>query len=167
MTCHDNNQSTLEMLHRLSREMAAIHMEVVDLKLLVCQKNATMPLDTPLQNNKSVKTHKPRVLKNFSERDTQTAKFILDTIRMAVPIKEPNLNDWANTVRLMRTADKRTDEDIRGAICTFAKDAFWSTTCLSAKNLRKNFDRVTAVKAGEKRELADTGESLDKYRGEF
>tara|TARA_R110000796_G_scaffold241953_1_gene363840 strand:+ start:352 stop:555 length:204 start_codon:yes stop_codon:yes gene_type:complete len=67
----------------------------------------------------------------------------------------------------MRTADKRTDEDIRGAICTFAKDAFWSTTCLSAKNLRKNFDRVTAVKAGEKRELADTGESLDKYRGEF
>ena len=86
---------------------------------------------------------------------------------MSVPIKEPNLNDWANTVRLMRESDKRSDEDIRGAICTAAKDTFWATTCLSPKNLRQNFDRIAAIKIRDKRELADTGESLDKYRGEI
>jgi hypothetical protein len=67
----------------------------------------------------------------------------------------------------MRESDKRSDEDIRGAICTAAKDTFWATTCLSPKNLRQNFDRIAAIKIRDKRELADTGESLDQYRGKM
>lgn len=89
-----------------------------------------------------------------------TAKFIFDTIHTNVPIKEPNFGQWANTVRLMRKQDKRSDYDIREAICAFAQDEFWSTTCLSAENLRRNFDRAKAIKVRDR----DTGESLDQYR---
>jgi len=80
-----------------------------------------------------------------------------------VPIKEPKIENWADTVRLMRQQDRRSDKDIRAAICTFAQDGFWGTTCLSAENLRQNFDRAIAIKVRDK----DTGESLEQYRSEI
>ena len=82
---------------------------------------------------------------------------------MNVPIKEPNLSTWANTIRLIRETKRSSDAEIRTAILSFAQDAFWSTTCLSPANLKKNFDRAIALKVQTK----DGGESLDRYREEF
>jgi hypothetical protein len=78
-----------------------------------------------------------------------------------VAIKDPNLNDWANTFRLLRKEDRRSDGQIREAIITLSHDEFWRTTCLSAKSFRKHFDQFKAIAVRDK----DKGVPLDKYRG--
>ena len=162
MNCHteSNNQVVMRMLLQLSREMAAIHKDIAVLKQLVLhQVNTTASVTQP----KTKLAPGRKQLKKFSDADFQTAKFMLDTIRTNVPIKEPNLSTWANTIRLIRETKRSSDAEIRNAICSFAQDSFWSTTCLSPANLKKNFDRAIALKVQTK----DGGESLDRYREEF
>ena len=162
MNCHteSNNQVVMRMLLQLSQEMAAIHKDIAVLKQLVLhQVNTTASVTQP----KTKVAPGRKRLKKFSDADFQTAKFMLDTIRMNVPIKEPNLSTWANTIRLIRETKRSSDAEIRNAICSFAQDSFWSTTCLSPANLKKNFDRAIALKVQTK----DGGESLDRYREEF
>ncbi|MBC8555299.1 MAG: hypothetical protein H8D23_37270 [Candidatus Brocadiales bacterium] len=78
-----------------------------------------------------------------------------------MPIKEPNFNDWANTFRLIREADKCQDREVLQAISALPHDDFWCTVCLSAKSFRKHFDKFKAIAVRDK----DKGVPLDKYRG--
>jgi hypothetical protein len=91
----------------------------------------------------------------------QTAKFILMTIRRFNDVREPNLEAWADVVRMMRTIDKRTDHEIREAMVLAHEDPFWTINCQSPKALRKHFDRFKAIAVRDK----DKGVPLDKYRG--
>ena len=50
----------------------------------------------------------------FDEADLATARWMFGRIRaIHAPHKEPNWKAWANSIRLMREQDKRTDADIR------------------------------------------------------
>jgi hypothetical protein len=54
--------------------------------------------------------------------------------------KSPELGKWANTIRLMREQDKRTDEQIRNLFRWCNQDEFWKTNILSPDKLRAKWD---------------------------
>lgn len=95
-----------------------------------------------------------------------TAQFLLDSISLNNNItKEPNLEDWADTIRLIRERDNQSDATIRNAITNATNDEFWSKVCLSPNNLRKNFDRIANLSVAKRADFGtDRSEPLDKYK---
>lgn len=56
--------------------------------------------------------------------------------------KRPNMNAWANDIRLMRTKDQRTVEQIRYLINWVADDSFWSSNVMCPSKLREKWDAL-------------------------
>jgi hypothetical protein len=56
--------------------------------------------------------------------------------------KPPNFDRWANTVRMMRKRDNRTDEQIRELWQTVQADSFWQNNVESPSKLRDKWDRL-------------------------
>lgn len=56
--------------------------------------------------------------------------------------KEPNLQNWANDVRLMIERDQRTEEQITYLMDWVQNDSFWKTNILSVSKLREKFDQL-------------------------
>lgn len=82
--------------------------------------------------------------KVFSEDDLQTAKFISEKIKLLDPkAKAPKLENWANTIRLMREVDGRSDEEIRDVFAWANRNSFWSVNILSPDKLRDKFQTLT------------------------
>jgi len=83
--------------------------------------------------------------KSFDEDSEyfQLALRLLSNIRENLPnFKEPNLQTWADEIRLLIERDKRTIEDINFLIDWCQKDRFWKTNILSPTKLREHFDRL-------------------------
>lgn len=73
--------------------------------------------------------------------DWQTAEFIWNQIHALQPKrKRPNMGKWANTVRLMREQDNRSDSDIRSLFTWCNRHSFWQTNILSPSKLREKWD---------------------------
>ncbi|WP_019243680.1 MULTISPECIES: hypothetical protein [Bacillus] len=73
----------------------------------------------------------------------QLANFLFQRILENNPEhKKPNLQKWANTVRLMMERDKRTEEQIKFLINWSQNDSFWQGNILSMDKLRDQFDRL-------------------------
>lgn len=54
------------------------------------------------------------------------------------------MGKWAKEIRLMFESDKRDREHVRETLTyCFEKDAFWSHTCQSPANFRKNYDKIS------------------------
>lgn len=80
---------------------------------------------------------------NYEHEHMVLAKLLLKEIRKNNPNhKEPNLNSWANTIRLMMERDNRSFDDIKKVILFCQNDSFWYKNILSAGKLRKQFDRL-------------------------
>lgn len=107
----------------------------------------------PLTNNhKPLKTSSPKI--SFSDDDMVTAEYFLKTILGQLPdFKKPNLEKWAETVRLMREQDNRTLADICRVWAWARGDPFWRPNILSADKFRKQFDALNA-KASEENHAA-------------
>lgn len=56
--------------------------------------------------------------------------------------KKPNLQKWADDVRLMMECDNRTEEQISFLIDWCQQDSFWKSNVLSIRKLREQFDRL-------------------------
>jgi chlorite dismutase len=56
--------------------------------------------------------------------------------------KEPNLQSWANDVRLMMERDNRTEEQISYLMDWVQNDSFWKTNILSVSKLREKYDQL-------------------------
>ncbi len=75
--------------------------------------------------------------------DVATASWMFGLIQKLDPgAKVPNLDKWANDVRLMRESDGRTDEDIRAVFGWANADTFWGSNILSPGKLRKQFQQL-------------------------
>lgn len=61
-------------------------------------------------------------------------------------IKEPDLDNWANTIRLTIESDKRAGKEVQDMIVWATQDEFWKGVVLSASSLRRNFDKMNAQK---------------------
>ncbi|WP_020208263.1 hypothetical protein [Gilvimarinus chinensis] len=83
--------------------------------------------------------------KKYSDWDFETAEYFYQTILTVQPdLKKPNLESWADSVRLMRERDNRSPDDIR-AVWSFARaDSFWQQNILSAGKLREKYDQLKA-----------------------
>lgn len=77
----------------------------------------------------------------FDEEDMGLAVWMFGLIQTMQPErKEPNLDSWANTFRLMRENDGRAPPDIRSLFEWCNRDSFWKTNVLSPDKLREKWD---------------------------
>lgn len=91
------------------------------------------------QENKVTGT-KRRALQ-FAPDDMELAEHIWALIDAMQPgRKPPKLDSWANEIRLMRDADKRTHDQIRQLFEWANHDPFWRLNILSPGKLREKFD---------------------------
>jgi len=56
--------------------------------------------------------------------------------------KKPNLQNWANDIRLMMERDKRTQKQIEYVIDWCQQNNFWKSNILSVAKLREKFDQL-------------------------
>ncbi len=81
----------------------------------------------------------------FDPIDVEIAQSLFDAIRVNLPsFKQPNLDKWADYVRLMRVRDSRTVEQIKFLVNWCQKDSFWKANILSTSKLRDKFDQLAA-----------------------
>lgn len=77
--------------------------------------------------------------------------------------KKPNLQGWANDVRLMMERDKRTEEQIIYLMDWVQNDSFWKQNILSPSKLREKFDQlVIRVREGIKKQNKPTENEIPR-----
>ena len=101
----------------------------------------TNPLTT---NHKPIKKQRQN---KYSDDDFSLAEWMFGKIKELYPNhKKPNLEKWANEIRLICEIDKQPHNEIR-TLFTFAnKHDFWRKNILSPASLRKQWDRLCAEK---------------------
>lgn len=108
---------------------------------------------TTNNNINNINNNKTKTPNKFSDDDFKCAEFISSLIKQLNPDqKEPNLNQWADDIRLMRTVDKRDHRDICAVFKFANQDSFWQSNVLSVKTLRKQFDKLSIQKSGASNE---------------
>ena len=81
----------------------------------------------------------------FTESDEETANYIWDQIHQSFPSqRKPNLQSWADTIRLMRERDELADAEIRRVFDWAHEDSFWRPNILSPKKLREKWNVLEA-----------------------
>lgn len=113
-------------------------------------------------NQKTSKTRKRVYDENSPYR--KIAEFLLKRILDNQKIKDPNINDWSDTIRLMVERDNREGKEVQEVIKWATQDDFWQGVVLSAKSLRKNFDTLAVQKnkrrnSNGQKQLENTGSS--------
>jgi len=132
-------------------------------KQLTTNKNVKNDKNVKNNNNSPRNTRKARVYAD-DDPNKKLAILLLKLIRKNQNIKEPDLDKWANTIRLTIESDKRTGKEVQDMIVWATSDNFWSTVVQSPTSLRKHFDKMTAQKNKRKQQtitnedLPETGE---------
>lgn len=100
-----------------------------------------------LNNNstkkESVKKSRKRTYDAHSV-EMKLAVLLYEKIKADIDIAEPNLQNWADHIRLMIERDKREPKHIAQMIQFAREDDFWKSNILSTQKLRKNFDTLQA-----------------------
>ncbi len=100
-------------------------------------------IDTLEPKGSKSSSKKPSPKKWGEEIDHELAEFMHATVTADLTNpKKPNLTAWANDIRLMRTRDGRTVEQIRFLIKWVSKDSFWKTNVLCPSKLREKWDQL-------------------------
>ncbi|MFS0927881.1 hypothetical protein [Enterococcus durans] len=121
------------------------------------------------KNDKNDKNNNPsnsRKTREYADDDPnkKLAILLLKLIRKNQNIKEPDLDKWANTIRLTIESDKRTGREVQDMIVWATSNDFWSGVILSPTSLRKHFDKMAIQKNKRKQQnisndkLPETGE---------
>lgn len=110
-----------------------------------------------VKNVKNVKNEKNKKInsrKRVYDDDSihyQLADRLFQKILLNNPeYKQPNLQKWADDIRLMMDIDKRNEEQIIYVIDWCQTHQFWKTNILSVSKLREKYDQlVIQIKAGK------------------
>lgn len=123
----------------------------------------TMPAKTPSPSlYKKKRREEKKRHASASDADRLTAEWMFALVSDLFsrldrrPPKRPNLDGWANDVRLMRERDDRDDAEIREVFTWANADEFWSANILSPAKLRKQFDRLSLLMQQGKRNAKRT-----------
>lgn len=101
----------------------------------------------------------------FTDAQYSVSASIWEQIRVVNPtMKHPNLDSWANDVRLMVEQDNRTLTQIADVFLWANRDDFWKSNILSTSKLRKQFDSLTA-KMRNQRNTGPHGSFKDQQYG--
>lgn len=102
-------------------------------------------------NNKENKDKKGRKY-SFDDTHMKLAELLWEHVKTNFPnTKEPNLESWANDIRLMMEQDDRTIAEIKGVIEWSQKHDFWYANIRSAKKLRSQYETMYAQADRENR----------------
>ena len=74
------------------------------------------------------------------------ANLLLKLIQKNQKIKEPDLDKWANVIRLTIEADKHSGKEVQEMIVWATQHNFWSGVILSPSSLRENWDKMSGQK---------------------
>lgn len=106
-------------------------------------------------NNKNIQETDMKRFVTQAE-NLEVAKAIWADIKAMSPgHKEPNLNTWTNTIRLMRERDGRKREEILGLWKWANKHSFWKSNILSPEKLREQWDRLVIQRKSKPSETRD------------
>ena len=96
--------------------------------------------------NNSIVEQKPDKKKNkFSDEQYTFANAMFERIKNVVPnIKKPNLESWANTIRLLNENDGVNLRDAWRVFTWANSDDFWQKNILSADKFRKQYAQLSA-----------------------
>lgn len=121
-------------------------------KLLLQNDNKSYSLSSGLavaqpEENRREENRREEIAKSkkisIDKVDIKLSELLRDEIKRNMPtFKEPNIEMWANHVRLMREQDDRTEEQIDFIIKWAQKSDFWRPNILSTKKLREKFDTL-------------------------
>lgn len=90
---------------------------------------------------------------SFDDTQFELAKLLWEKIKVNFPNnKEPNLEAWANDIRLMMEQDNRTVAEIKGVINWSQKHEFWYANIQSARTLRAKYETMYAQADREKKQ---------------
>lgn len=113
-----------------------------------------------------VETNRIIVPKNkFSVDDMITAEWLWSKIEAIKPNafpKKPNLEKWADTIRLMVERDNRTHKEICTVYNYVRNDEFWRVNILSPEKLREQFPKLL-IKMDQSATSNGTDDALEKW----
>ena len=81
---------------------------------------------------------------SFCKADKATAEWMFGLVKKVAPHAKPTLDDWADTIRLMRERDDLDDATIRQVFAFANADEFWMPNVLSPRKLREKFTDLEA-----------------------
>lgn len=113
------------------------------------------PATSQRQHRKNVKKEK-----KYTSGDLSIAEMIYKSVLEVMPkTKEPNIDKWADTIRLMREKDNLTLAEIESVFKWANNDEFWKNNILSPEKLRVQFARLHAKTehAGNNNDYGMTG----------
>ncbi|KIN42394.1 hypothetical protein B4070_4266 [Bacillus subtilis] len=127
---------------------------------IVAQKRHTD--GTPTAQKEEPKPKKKRYV--YDEKQMALAGLLWKKVKVNAPdMKEPNMESWANTIRLMMQQDERTGKDIQEVILWATSHEFWHKNILSADKLRKQYDKLSVQMKGEQKGVT----SIAKHKQHF
>lgn len=98
------------------------------------------------------KNNSPKQAYDESSIYFQLANYLYKKILSLNPEhKQPNIQKWSDSFRLMMERDNRTEEQIKYAIDWVNNDPFWGSNILSPDKLRKQFDSIVIKIKSEKK----------------
>lgn len=115
------------------------------------QPTANHQLTTNNNDNNDKKIKPSSSSKKFSDDHLAFAKGMFGLIKkVAHKVKEPNLESWANEIRLMNENDHHDLSEMADVFRFANRDAFWSTNILSPKSFRAKYAELHAkmIKSG-------------------
>lgn len=135
--------------------------------IYTAQNAAQAKPSTPSPKNEDSRGKKPRRSLKFAEGDLATAKWMFQSLlEQHADHGKPNLESWANTIRLMRDEDGRSDSDIRAIWANVRRDNFWQKNILAPEKLRKQWDSLVIKGLGPKRKDSHQFKPVVKARKE-
>lgn len=108
------------------------------------------------EKNEKNKPSRPKQVYDMDSIYYQLASRLYNNILVNNPDhKEPNLQTWANDVRLMMEQDKRTEAQISFLMDWVQKDSFEMGNVLSVSKLRKRYDDLVMKVKRERNQKQD------------
>ena len=96
------------------------------------------------ENNPIVSTESQRGKFKFNDKQFSFASEMLRRIMVIAPnTKKPNLDSWANTIRLMNESDNIPLNDAWKVFVWANQDQFWQKNILSADKFRKQYPQLS------------------------
>ncbi|WP_160203471.1 phage replisome organizer N-terminal domain-containing protein [Priestia megaterium] len=111
------------------------------------------------------KEKKKKTSPKYETCDITLAELLYNLILKRDPkFKKPNLEKWANDIRLMRERDERTPEQIEYLINWSQENSFWCSNILSASKLRSKATTLILQIKGEKDKKQNGGNPNERVQ---
>lgn len=97
-------------------------------------------------NKKNTSKKSKKRIYSDDDPNKKLAVLLLKLIRENANVEDPNLDDWANTIRLTIERDKHTGREVQDMMIWATNHDFWSGVVLSPSSLRRNWNKMAVQK---------------------